>query len=286
MYESPDDELYNGTDEDEDPPPPPEPSSSEQRAARKRALGQLAVAIGAFLAARPALDLLGVYAWIERRAPRYEIPAHIFIQGVIALALVWGILRVSRESWRSVGASKPQSPWLEVGRGAALVGGIYVIMMPLMLAAMLLIRGPAREQMALQKVEALSQKAQAVAVFGQIPLWVLVPSAVMAGVYEEVFVRGLIQSRLARLFAGARELRWVERYGAVLLSSALFGLMHWYQGPVGVMQTAVVGLILGIAAAQWRSIWAAAAAHVIIDTMGLLVSRLLVPAAQGLLQRS
>lgn len=286
MYEISEDELYDGTDEDEDPPPPPVPSSREQRKARERALGQLAVAIGAFLFLRPALDWLGVYALIERRAPRYEIPAHIFIQGVFALLLVWVILRVSRESWQSVGASKPRAPWLELGRGAALVGGIYVIMMPLMLAAMLLIRGPAREQMALQKVEALSQKAQAVAVFGQIPLWVLVPSAVMAGVYEEVFVRGLIQSRWSRLFAGARELRWPERYGAVLVSSVMFGAMHWYQGPVGVMQTTVVGMILGIAAAQWRSIWAAAAAHVIIDTMGLLVSRLLVPAAQGLLQRS
>jgi membrane protease YdiL (CAAX protease family) len=278
VYEQREHESWDDEDED-DPPPRPEPSREEHRRARLRAAAQLTIALGGFVAVRVGLELAGVFERISARAPTWEIPAHVFMQGGAALLLALLCLRAFGEGASTIGAGRLARPWLEVGRGFGLVVGIYVVMVPLMLAAMMLIRGPARAQMVLQKTQVMQMVVQ-------IPLAALLPSALMAGLYEELFVRGLIQSRVAKVMAGAAELRWTHRYGAVALSAALFGLGHIYQGPVGVMQTTVVGVILGVAAAHWRSIWAAVVAHVVIDTMGLLVSRVLLPATQGLLQRS
>jgi membrane protease YdiL (CAAX protease family) len=266
-------------DEDEEAPLPPGPTPVEDALARKRSVAQLGLALGGFIVARLALERGGVFDEISVALPGWEIPAHVFIQGALALALTWLALRLYRDGAVSIGLAKPRRPWLEIGRGFMLVGGIYVVMVPLMLATMLLIRGPARESMVQQKTEVLR-------VVAQIPLAALFPSAVMAGVYEEVFVRGLLQSRVAKVFAGAKPQGLALRLSAVLIASVLFGLGHLYQGPVGVMQTTVVGVILGVSAVVWRSIWPAVVAHVVIDTVGLLVSRVLLPATQGLLQRS
>lgn len=265
-------------DEQDEPPPPPTPTPEENARARRLALAQLVPAIGGFVALRVLLEWAGVFERVARVNPAWEIPAHVFIQGGIALAVTALVLRLSRQSAASIGVARPESAALAVGRGFMLVGTIYVVMVPLMLATMMLIRGPARESMVQQKTEVLREVAR-------IPLAALFPSAVMAGVYEEVFVRGLLQSRVATVLAGARRESLVARYGAVFIASALFGLGHWYQGPVGVLQTTVVGLILGVSAVVWRSIWPAVVAHVVIDTVGLLVSRVLLPATQGLLQR-
>lgn len=280
MYESvPVEEPDWDEDEDEEPPLPPAPTPVEDARSRKRSALQLALALGGFVAARFALERGGAFDKINAALPGWEIPAHVFIQGALALSLTWLALRFAGEGAATIGVAKPKRPWLEIGRGLMLVGSIYVVMVPLMLATMLLIRGPARESMVQQKTEVLR-------VVAQIPLAALFPSAVMAGVYEEVFVRGLLQSRVAKLFAGAKPQGMGLRLLAVLIASVLFGLGHLYQGPVGVMQTTVVGLILGVSAVVWRSIWPAVVAHVVIDTVGLLVSRVLLPATQGLLQRS
>lgn len=266
-------------DEDEETSPPSVPTPREDALARKRSALQLAVALGGFVAARFALERGGVLDAIEAAFPGWEMPAHIFMQGVLALSLTWLALRLVGEGAATIGAARPARPWLEIGRGIMLAGGTYLVMVPLMLATILLIRGPAQESMARQKIEVMR-------VVAQIPLVALFPSAVMAGVYEEVFVRGLLQSRVARLLVGAKRQGLASRLLAVLIASVLFGVGHWYQGPLGVMQTTVVGVILGVSAVAWRSIWPAVVAHVLIDTVGLLVSRVLHPSTQALLQRS
>jgi membrane protease YdiL (CAAX protease family) len=279
VYEPEPDDDRDDDEDDWDEPARPEPSPDEKRRARITALAQLVTAFVAFFAARVGLELLGAFEAIRARWPAWEIPAHVFIQGAVAIAVVALILRVSREPWRSVGAGRPDPWWLAIARGLSTVAVIYVLMVPLMLAVMLLVRGPQQAHMARQKTEALSQ-------FVKIPLVALLPSAVMAGLYEELFVRGLLQSRIARVISGHDQHRALARYGAVCLGAALFGAAHWYQGPAGVLQTTVVGVILGGISAHWRSIWPAVIAHSVIDTIGLLVSRVLVPAAQGILQRN
>ena len=59
--------------------------------------------------------------------------------------------------------------------------------------------------------------------------------SVTAGFCEEVIYRGFLIAVLSAV---------MNTWWAVLLSSALFGLAHAYQGPKGIVKAAVVGLVL------------------------------------------
>jgi CAAX protease family protein len=53
-----------------------------------------------------------------------------------------------------------------------------------------------------------------------------------------------------------------------LLSAAIFGLAHWYQGAVGMLITGMLGLVLGIVfLLQDRNLWTNIAAHLVADTV-------------------
>jgi len=58
----------------------------------------------------------------------------------------------------------------------------------------------------------------------------------------------------------------------VLLQALLFGLVHAYQGPVGIASTMSHGLILGVLTLAARgTLWPAALAHGLNNTVGLLL---------------
>lgn len=275
------DELDTDDDEDDEgvAQGPPEPSPTEKSRTRRGALAQLAAALVGFFAVRISAEHFRLFEAIAARYPEWEIPAHVFIPGLGALLIVALLLAQSREPWSSIGAGRPRKWWLDVVRGLSTVGLTYVVMVPLTLAVALLVRGPAQAHMTRQKLETLRE-------FVKIPLIAVVPTAVMAGFYEEVLVRGFVQSRVSRALSGSDHPPTTARYLAVLFGAVLFGLGHIYQGPMGVFQTTVVGVILGVVAARFRSIWPAVVAHVVIDTVGLVVSRVLVPAAQSIIQRN
>jgi membrane protease YdiL (CAAX protease family) len=278
LYEREQDDTDDDDDALGDALAPPAPTKAEHARARRAALWQLTLALAVFFGARVALDLLGIFSWIERHAPAWEIPAHVFAQGAIALGVVALALRAAKAPWASIGLARPSRPWTEVGRGFMTLGAVYTLMVPIMIAVALLIRGPGQAQMVQRKTEVLRE-------FVKIPLVALLPSAVMAGVYEEIFVRGLLHARLATVFSGAARPSIGSRAAAVVIGSVLFGLGHAYQGAMGVMQTMLVGLILGVASAYWRTLWPAVVAHVAIDTIGLIASRVLVPVAQRMAER-
>ena len=93
------------------------------------------------------------------------------------------------------------------------------------------------------------------------PIMVLVASP-----FEELLFRGFLIWFFAN-FAGL--------WGAVLLSSLLFGLGHAYQGWRGILRTALIGLAFGIAYALTQSLWWLMVAHVILNLYaGLLAAKL------------
>jgi uncharacterized protein len=99
---------------------------------------------------------------------------------------------------------------------------------------------------------------------GGIPLRLIVPISLLVGLAEEVLFRGFLLSRLRALMGGTT--------GPVLLSSALFGAAHFAQGPVGMADTAAIGLVLAVLVVRTRTLWPAIAAHGIIDTLSLILA--------------
>jgi len=84
-----------------------------------------------------------------------------------------------------------------------------------------------------------------------------------AGVGEEIAYRGYLIPALTLL------LGW--DWGAALLSSAAFGLLHAYQGWLGMARTAALGLILAASFIVSGLLWPAILAHAILDLIAGLV---------------
>lgn len=84
--------------------------------------------------------------------------------------------------------------------------------------------------------------------------WSLLVVATLANVlFQELFARGYMLIRFEEVFS--------SRTSATLISSALFGIWHFYGGVNYVMITFVIGLIFSWAFWKWRSLWPLVAAH-------------------------
>lgn len=96
--------------------------------------------------------------------------------------------------------------------------------------------------------------------------------SVTAGVCEELLARGFLM-----WFIGA----WTGPWIAAVLSSALFGLGHAYQGASGVLKTGVVGLVMAFVYLATGSLVPGILLHALIDAgSGDVVQRILEADAQ------
>lgn len=84
-----------------------------------------------------------------------------------------------------------------------------------------------------------------------------------AGVGEEMAYRGFLIPALTLVLGSA--------WGGAVLSSVVFGLLHAYQGWLGMVRTAVMGMIFAAAFLLTDSLWPAMAAHAILDVLAGLV---------------
>ena len=76
--------------------------------------------------------------------------------------------------------------------------------------------------------------------------------AIGAGFGEEFLFRGFLFQRVAMMFGGSK-LAWSI---ACVIQAAAFGLLHAYQGPLGIVLTASIGLINGLVfLAAGRNLW-------------------------------
>ena len=101
--------------------------------------------------------------------------------------------------------------------------------------------------------------------------------AITAGVCEEFLYRGFAMAVLTQ--AGLRA--WL----VVLLSAALFGLAHSYQGRGGMLMTLIVGIVLGLSRIAYNSLVPAVIWHTAVDvvagTAGPRYLRRTIAAAEG-----
>ena len=86
-----------------------------------------------------------------------------------------------------------------------------------------------------------------------------------AGFGEEMAYRGYALTALV-LATGSATL-------ALIVTSATFGVLHAYQGLIGVVRTGVVGLIMGAAFLHTGSLWPPIVAHTLIDLVAGLALR-------------
>src|SRR5215510_12056710 len=171
-------------------------------------------------------------------------------------ALGWISLRVRKVGWRAVGLTRPAS-WprtIAVALAAAVVLQLVSTYVTIPLATRITGKPPD-----LSEFRELIGNAK-LALLGLGAVWTL------AAFGEELAFRGYLLNRVADLF-GRTRVAWIASY---LLVSAVFGLDHWYQGPSGVIDSVVAGLVLGgLYLTFGRNLWPAILAHGLSDTLAL-----------------
>jgi membrane protease YdiL (CAAX protease family) len=97
--------------------------------------------------------------------------------------------------------------------------------------------------------------------------------ALLAGVGEELFFRGLLQPGLAG---------WTGAWTALILTSALFGVLHWIT-PAYAALAGLVGLYLGAFMAVSGNLLVPILVHALYDFFALryLLGRSAAPAEEG-----
>lgn len=125
-------------------------------------------------------------------------------------------------------------------------------------------------------VNAIAQsKAQWTSQLADIPLPAMLLLAALAGFWEELVFRGFILGRLRAAFSLEEPLR--RDLSAVLITSLIFGFGHGYQGPFGLAQTSLVGVVLGLVTLWRGSLWPALFAHFLVDAFGLVMIKVFKP---------
>ena len=80
--------------------------------------------------------------------------------------------------------------------------------------------------------------------------------------------RAFLINQLGELFQGKK----LRKVLPLLLSAVIFGLVHFYQGPIGIITTGLTGLILGVIY-LWsgRNLWIAIIAHGLVNTLSFVL---------------
>lgn len=198
--------------------------------------------------------------------------AVVWVANVMMLLTIWIGLRVRGQTWAHLGLT---FHW----RGRAALGRTLwqsAIVLILALAAF------AGGSVAMRNVTASATSADMSGynyLEGNLPMLLLALAAVyvVSSFGEEVLYRGFLITRLAELHEAGKAAAGI----AVVTSAVVFGLAHFDWGIVGIVQTAFMGLVLGISyVVTNRNLWVLILAHAYIDTL-LLVQMYLGPTASG-----
>ncbi len=196
----------------------------------------------------PALAVAQLPAVEGEDLPR--VPVYVS-SGVVILVLGLGGLLLGASSFGLEAMGLGPASWTEVAMGTLVV----------FLAALLLVY----VFFFLRKATGLRENPLLIQLLPETPKekTVFVFLSLAAGFGEELAYRGFLIPGLTLVLGG--------EWGAAFLSSAVFGVLHAYQGWLGIARTAALGLLLAVAFLISGSLWPAIFAHAILDILAGLV---------------
>jgi membrane protease YdiL (CAAX protease family) len=179
-------------------------------------------------------------------------------QTIFLLPLIWLLLRLRGEPWRSIGFAVPQRPWRDVSVG--IVAGILMEWFAVAVTTPL-ISGWFGVEPDYSEFASVKGNLTLLLVF-------LALSWTLAAGGEEICFRGFLMNRVARLFGGGNP-AWVV---ALFVTSALFGWGHTEQGVSGWVQEGLSGFLLGLLfLAMGRNLLAPMVAHGMSNTVAFVL---------------
>lgn len=158
-------------------------------------------------------------------------------------------------TWSNLGFAKPKTWWHPILTVVGLLG--ILLFLSLYVQPYFLEIGPQRD---LSHLMVLRQNKQ-VLILALSLVWIT------SALLQELVFRAFLINSLD-LFLGRNA--W-STWAAIMISAIIFGLLHAWQGVGGILFTAIIGLIFGIAyILNGRRIWPLIFAHGIVDTISLV----------------
>ena len=174
----------------------------------------------------------------------------------LSLALLWIASKLRGAGWSDYGLARPRS-WIRtvlmaLGVALAVLGAVTLAINPLIQA----LPGLAPRDMSSFGLLAGNLSNLIINVLA---MWFT------AAFVEELLWRGYLFDRLVALLGRQTWHAWAI---ALAGSAVVFGLIHAYQGPAGVLKVGAIGLVLGLCyLAVGRALWPLILAHALIDTL-------------------
>ncbi len=219
---------------------------------RKLAFWDAACALALWLAYMAVILCSGLAVLLSMILPALSFLSVNVLLGVFALLIVLGVIRLRRQSIASLGLNRPDAARLILGTILA-VPALYAASTAANLLYMSLLSGGFDEL--------LEERSELFAMMPELSFGSVVVFSLFVGFHEEVFFRGFL---LTRLTVGLR-----SRAAAVAVTSVIFGLLHAYQGPAGILQTTFLGAVLGTLVCVTRTLWPAILAHAFFNIVGM-----------------
>ena len=183
----------------------------------------------------------------------------IWTANILMLIIVWAGLKLRGESWKDFGLTFKFVSWRD---------SIKVFLLSL-LVFVLAIVGFIIGSIIMANITGIPESANMSGYdYLKDNIWMLFLT--LGGVYivssfgEEVIYRGFLINRISQFGLDAKKGTII----AVILSSIIFGLVHYEWGPMGIVQTGFMGLALGICYIKLKKrLWILILAHAYMDTI-------------------
>lgn len=185
--------------------------------------------------------------------------AIVWIANILMLCLVWLSINIRGEKWTDLGI--PFESFSAKKAGSVILKSVLVFVLALLAFAL--------GSILIAPITGIPESADMsnyAYMQNNIPMLILT----LVGVYivssfgEEVIYRAFLINRISEM--GFSD-KWKNKI-AIILSAIIFGLIHYEWGPMGMVQTTFMGLVLGYFFLRYdRNIWILVLAHAYMDTI-------------------
>ena len=187
--------------------------------------------------------------------------AYLLVGISFSLLLAWAMLRLQNKTWKDVGLRRPE----HFGRLLLLTLIVTAILLPLSHSAIVAVKTLMAQTANLEAFEKIRGNITAL-VAGLVVAWIF------GAFVEELLLRGFLLNTLYTVFAKGGCWLWIPWTLAVLITSIVTGIGHFYQGIVGMIGTGLIALgFSAVYLMNRRNLWSCILAHGLYDTVGLIL---------------
>ena len=184
---------------------------------------------------------------------KFTFPDLVFWGIPLALLAIWLISWLKKVGWSDFGLYRPES-WSKTIKMAFVA---VLIVQTVGVLPFFLSKSP----------QDLSSYQEAMTPWGLLR-WIVI-AWTTAGFGEEIIWRGFFMKQIARLFDEQKRSSWVI---GLVLTSVGFGLVHFHQGPGGMLGNGFLGLVYGIFYLRsGRNLWVPIIAHGLTGSISFIL---------------